>query len=343
MLKQRKSMVGLDISSSSIKAIEITRDKFEYIITAFAHVDIAGEAARRDALSDMFRSAGFRTKRVATSVSGKSVIFRFINMVQMSDDNLNNAIRFEADKYIPFDVDEVQLDTQKLMDLPPLPEGGQEEMKVLLVAAKKSIIQDQAEMLSELGLQPASIGVDSFALGNAYELNDIVSPGLQEAGHTVALVDIGFTKSSINILRNNITHFAREVAMGGQDLTNAITRRFGLEPFEAEALKRDAKDQSMEVQDAVSAVLDDLGNEINLSFDFFENQFEGEVQEVYLSGGSVLLPFLEESLEKIFEKRTRVWNPIEGLKVKSDNVDIDALNQTAPQLAVAVGLAATVG
>jgi type IV pilus assembly protein PilM len=259
----------------------------------------------------------------------------------MSDENLTNAIKFEADKYIPFDVDEVQLDTQKLMDLSGSDEAGQDEMKVLLVAAKKTIVEDQATMLTELGLTPVNIGVDSFALGNAYELNDIVSPGLQESDHTVALVDIGFAKSSINILRNNVTFFAREVPMGGQDLTNAITRRFGLEPFEAEALKRDPQEQIVEVQDAVSATLDDLGNEINLSFDFFENQFEGEVQEVYLSGGSALLPFLEESLEKIFEKRTRVWNPIEGLKVKSDNVDIDALNQSAPQLAVAVGLAAS--
>ncbi len=339
MLKQRKSIVGLDVGTSCIKAIEITQDKFDYIITAFAQIDIAGEQARRDALSELFKSGGFRTKRVATSVSGKSVIFRFINMVQMSDDNLTNAIKFEADKYIPFDVDEVQLDTQKLMDLPATEEGAQDEMKVLLVAAKRSIVEDQATMLSELGLSPVNIGVDSFALGNAYELNDIVSPGLQESDHTVALVDIGFAKSSINILRNNVTFFAREVPMGGQDLTNAITRRFGLEPFEAEALKRDPQEQVVEVQDAVSATLDDLGNEINLSFDFFENQFEGEVQEVYLSGGSALLPFLEESMEKIFEKRTRVWNPIEGLKVRSDNVDIDALNQSAPQLAVAVGLA----
>jgi Tfp pilus assembly PilM family ATPase len=130
--------------------------------------------------------------------------------------------------------------------------------------------------------------------------------------------------------------------MGGADLTNAITRRFGLEPFEAEALKRDPQDQILEVQDAVSHVMDDLGNEVNLSFDFFENQFEGEVEDVLLSGGSVLLPFLEECLEKIFEKKTRAWNPIDGLKVKSDNVDIDQLHQAAPQLAVALGLAAPV-
>lgn len=343
MLKQRRSIVGLDIGSSSIKAIELTRDKYDYIITAFAQMDVPNEQARRDALADMFRSGGFRTKRISTAVSGKNVIFRYINMAQMSSDEMRNAVRFEADKYIPFDVDDVTIDTQKLLDLPGAGDAASTEMKVLLVAAKNSLVVDQAEMLQQLGLQPFSTSVDAFALGNAYELSDIVSPGLQGSDHTIALVDIGAVKTSINILRNNVTYFAREVPVGGQDITSAITRRFGLEAFEAEALKRDAGEQVSDVHDAVSPVLDDLGNEINLSFDFFENQFEGEVQEVFLSGGSVLLPFLEEGLEKIFEKRTRVWNPIEGLKVRSDNVDIDALNGAAPQLAVAVGLAAIVG
>jgi type IV pilus assembly protein PilM len=342
MLKQRRSIVGLDIGSSSIKAIELTRDKYDYIITAFAQMDVPNEQARRDALADMFRSGGFRTKRISTAVSGKNVIFRYINMAQMSSDEMRNAVRFEADKYIPFDVDDVTIDTQKLLDIPGVGDAASSEMKVLLVAAKNSLVVDQAEMLQQLGLQPFSTSVDAFALGNAYELSDIVSPGLQGSDHTIALVDIGAVKTSINILRNNVTYFAREVPVGGQDITSAITRRFGLEAFEAEALKRDAGEQVTDVHDAVSPVLDDLGNEINLSFDFFENQFEGEVQEVFLSGGSVLLPFLEESLEKIFEKRTRVWNPIEGLKVRSDNVDIDALNGAAPQLAVAVGLAAIV-
>ena len=281
MLKQRRSIIGLDLGSSCVKAVEITQDKYDYIITAYSQVDIPGDAARADAISDLFRIGGFRTKRVATAVSGKSVIFRYINMVQMSEDNLSNAIKFEADKYIPFEIDEVQLDTQKLMDVPAVDGEAQDEMKVLLVAAKTSMVEDQATMLQDLGLQPVCITVDSFALGNAYELADVVSPGIREADRTVALLDIGASKSSINILRNNITCFAREVPMGGQDLTNAITRRFGLESYEAEALKRDPQDQALEVQDAVSHVMDDLGNEVNLSFDFFENQFDGEVEEVY--------------------------------------------------------------
>ena len=168
----------------------------------------------------------------------------------------------------------------------------------------------------------------------------MVNPGIQEPGRTVALIDVGATKASINILRDNVTCFAREVPMGGQDLTNAIARRLGIEPAMAEAMKRDPGEQLLVVQEACGQVLDDLGNEVNLSFDFFENQFDGEVQEVRLTGGTALLPFLEETFEKIFEKRTKTWNPIEGLKVKADNVDVEALNQLAPQLAVAVGLAA---
>jgi type IV pilus assembly protein PilM len=184
MLKQRKSIVGLDIGSSSIKAVEITQDKYDFIITSFAQVDVAGEQGWRDALSDIFREGNFRTKRVSTAVSGKSVIFRFIDMVQMSEDNLVTAIQFEADKYIPFDIAEVQLDAQKLLDI-TREDGTSEEMKVLLVAAKRAVIEDQAEMLIDLGLQPVNVGVDSFALGNAYELNDVLSPGLQESDFNV--------------------------------------------------------------------------------------------------------------------------------------------------------------
>ena len=129
--------------------------------------------------------------------------------------------------------------------------------------------------------------------------------------------------------------------IGGHDLTNAIARRVGVEPSQAEELKRDPGEQLAVVQEAIAQTLEDLGNEVNLSFDFFENQFDGEVQEVWLTGGTALLPVLEESFEKIFEKRTKTWNPIEGLKVRADNVDVEALNQLSPQLAVAVGLAAS--
>lgn len=338
MLKQRKSIVGLDIGSSCIKAVELTRDKYDHVITGYAQVEVQGEAGRQDAIAELMRAAKFRSKRVATAVSGKNVVFRYIGMPEMPEDKLVQAVRLEADKYIPFDVNEVELDAQKLTTAAD--SAGKAEMKVLLVAAKKSVVADHSRMLSDLGLQPVAVGVDGFALGNAWELGDLVNPGIQDPGRTVALIDIGATKASINILRDNVSCFAREVPMGGQDLTNAIARRLGVEPTQAETLKRDPGDQLAMVQEACAQVLEDLGNEVNLSFDFFENQFDGEVQEVWLTGGTALLPFLEESFEKIFEKRTKTWNPVEGLKVRADNVDVEALNQLAPQLAIAIGLAA---
>lgn len=338
MLKQRKSIVGLDIGSSCIKAVELTRDKYDHVITGYAQVDVQSEAARQDAIAELMRVARFRTKRIATAVSGKNVVFRYISLPEMGEDKLLQAVRLDAEKYIPFDVGDVELDAQKLGVAADA--NGRNEMKVLLVAAKRTIVADHSRMLSELGLQPVAVGVDGFALGNAWELGDMVNPGIQDPGRTVALIDIGATKASINILRDNVSCFAREVPMGGQDLTNAIARRLGVEPGQAEAMKRDPGDQLAVVQEACGQVLEDLGNEVNLSFDFFENQFDGEVQEVWLTGGTALLPFLEESFERIFEKRTKTWNPIEGLKVKADNVDVEALNQLAPQLAVAIGLAA---
>ncbi len=339
MLSQRTSIVGLDIGTSCVKAVEITQDKYDYVITGYAQVEVPDEQSRQDAVAELFRVGKFCTRRVASAVSGKNVIFRYINMVDVPGDKLQQAVRFEADKYIPFDVSEVEIDAQKLSSVTN--EDGTPEAKVLLAAAKRTILDDHALMLTDLGLQPVSVGIDGFALGNAFELSDLVNPGVRESGRTVALIDIGATKSSINILRDNISCFAREVPMGGDDLTQALTRRIGIDSVAAESLKRDPGDQINVVQEAVAQVLEDLGNEINLSFDFFENQFDGEVHDVLLTGGAVLLPFLEENLEKIFEKRTRVWNPIEGLKVKSDNVDVEALNQFAPQLAIAVGLAAS--
>ena len=338
MLKQRKSIVGLDIGTSSIKAVELTREKYDHVITGYAQIDVHDDASRQEAIAELMAAARFRTKRVATAVSGKNVVFRYITMPPVSDDKLVQAVRLDADKYIPFDVDDVELGAQRLDVVPG--DGDLDEMQVLLIAAKKAVVEDHGRMLTELGLEPISVGVDGFALGNAWELGDLANPGLQEPGRTVALVDIGAVKTSINILRDNITCFAREVPIGGHDLTNAIARRVGVEPGQAEDLKRDPGDQLAVVQEAIAQTLEDLGNEVNLSFDFFENQFDGEVQEVWLTGGSSLLPMLEESFEKIFEKRTKTWNPIEGLKVKADNVDVEALNQLSPQLAVAVGLAA---
>ena len=340
MFKKQKSLIGLDIGTHTAKAIELTQFGREFVITAYAQSDIVADGAKADAIVDMLQGHVFRTRRVATSVSGKSVIVRYLTMINMSDDDLRNAVRFEADKYIPFDIDEVVLDAQKLDDGGIPFEGlAENEMRVLLVAVKRSLIADHVGMVQSVGLQPDIIDVDAFAIGNAFEFRNSLAPTLEQDARVTALIDVGANKTNINVLRGGALCFTREIYLGGDDFTSAAAKRLGCEAHQAEALKRQPGDNVEALRDAVLPTIDDLGNEIHLSFDYFENQFDQPVDDVFLSGGAVELPLVGETFEKVFEKRTRQWDPTENLRVDEDAVDVEALRANAGQLAVAMGLA----
>ncbi len=340
MLKRQKSLIGLDVGTHSAKAIELTQVGSEYVITAYAQRDVPSESARAECVVEMLQGHVFRTRRVATAVSGKSVIVRYLTMVKMADDDLRNAVRFEADKYIPFDIDEVVLDAQRLDDGGRRFEGlAENEMRVLLVAVKRSLIEDHVGLIQSIGLQPHLIDVDAFALGNAFEARSRLAPGAEQAGRVTALIDVGANKTNINVLRGEALCFTREIYLGGDDFTAAVSKRLGCDQQQAEQLKRQPGEHADALRDAVLPSIDDLGNEIHLSFDYFENQFDQAVDDVFLSGGGAALPLVAETFEKIFDKRTRHWDPTENLKVDEDCVDAAALRANAGQLAIVMGLA----
>jgi type IV pilus assembly protein PilM len=343
MFKKQRSLIGLDIGTHCVKAVEITQSGPETVVTAFGKNEIVSENGKADAIVDLLQDRSFRTRRVCTAVSGKSVIVRYLTMVQMSDDDLKNAIRFEADKYIPFDVDEVVLDAQRPEDAPGVKSGAAEnEMRVLLVAVKRSVIDEHVQLLQTIGLTPEIIDVDAFALGNAYELHGLAGGGVDGTDRAVAQIDVGANKTNVNVLRGGSSYFTREIYLGGEDFTSAISKRLGCEVHQAEMMKREPGESADAMRDAVMASIDDLGNEIHLSFDYFENQFDRPVDEVLLSGGGAHLPLVEPTFEKIFEKRTRHWDPTENLKIDEGAVDVEALRANASQLAVAVGLASRI-
>lgn len=332
-------ILGLDIGSHSIKAVEVLLKGEDICITGYGKVQLdSPEADRSEAIARLLRTHNIKTRRVVTSVSGRSVIVRYVSMNQMSDDNLRNAIKFEADKYIPFDIDEVVLDCQRLA-------GGEDgnEMKVVLVAVKRSLITEHVDLLRTSGLNPRIIDVDSFALGNAFELMERYSPRVEGGDRTVALIDIGATKTNINILMNNTSYFTREVYLGGNDFTEAIARRLNMENPEAERLKLSPGDSQELVSDAIAPIIDDLGNEIHLSIDFFENQFDREIDEIYLSGGGAKMQGLTDEFGRIFSRPASLWDPIEYLAVQSNSVELEYLKQDASELAVAIGLASRLG
>lgn len=342
MFKRKNTVLGLDIGSSSIKLIEMTAQGDEYLITGYGHIERpADDADLSEALNELIQTSGIKSKRVVTSVSGREVIVRYISMPPVEDEDLDNSVRFEADKYIPFDLEEVVLDSQRL-DESALGFTSGAEMKVLLVAAKRSLIEQRVQVLKEANLVPSVIDVDSFALGNAFELRNVLSTRAEVEGKVVSLIDIGAVKTNITIMIGNTSFFTREIYLAGNEFTEEIQKKLEVSHEEAEALKKMPGVFALEVQEAVGTVVDDLANEVQLSFDFFESQFEKEVEEIYISGGGSQFFSLEPDFERIFGKRINRWDPTENFNIREEQVDVEALRTNAPQLAIAMGLASRI-
>ncbi|MCX7934023.1 MAG: pilus assembly protein PilM, partial [Planctomycetota bacterium] len=206
----------------------------------------------------------------------------------------------------------------------------------LLVAAKKQVIEEHLEILRKVGVHPNIIDVDLFALANVFEMCN--SRGeLAAEGEAVAMVDIGASKTSICILKNTAECFTREVYNAGNAMTDAIAKRFGEEPTVVETMKEDPGDALPSMRDAIMPVLEDLANEVRLSFDYYENQYERKVSRVYLSGGGVLLPGTVEALQRIFEVETKRFSPFDF--VPTAVADDTLLRERGSDLVVALGLA----
>ncbi len=353
MFRRGKSIVGLDLGSQVVKAVEITLEGPEPVITGFARVEIPPGGDKSEALQEVFKRGRFRSKQVVTAVSGQSVVVRYVAMPQMSESELKQAIRIEADRYVPFDLDEVVLDCQPLGRRNRGANDGEitdgDQMNVLLVACRNQTLDDQIRIVTGQGLTPTVIDVNTFALANAWELCGLPAEGLDEDGEYettedrgIALVDIGASRTSINVLSGGETCFSREIGMGGHDMTQAVARRLGVEVFEAEAIKRAGDEKEAEIMRAITPVLEDLASEIALSLDYVENHEGIRVEEILLSGGGVLAPGAVTYIEQATARTTRTWNPLEGLRVADDRVDVEELEAWSPTLVVAVGLASRV-
>lgn len=347
MFRKSKSVVGLDVGSSVVKAIEITLEGPEPVITGYSRVEIPPGGNVADAVSEAFKAGRFKSKRVVTSVSGQSVVVRYVPMMKMDESELKQAIRFETDKYLPFELDEVVLDCQPLRRNPSAGTGedvvNDQQMTVLLAACKKGAIEDRVQLVYGQGLMPIAIDIDLFALANAWELCGLPEEEM-EAGQqkAIALVDVGATRTSINVLCGGETCFSREINIGGGDMTQAVARRLGVEAFEAEAIKRASEAHEIEVNSAIQPVLEDLVSELSLSLDYVEHHEGVQVEEILLSGGGMLAPGAAAYIEQATARTARAWNPLEGLRIDPNRVDVEELEAWAPTLVVALGLASRV-
>jgi type IV pilus assembly protein PilM len=341
--RSKKGVVGLDVGSSAIKLVELRERKGEYHLQRLGVEPLSPEAIVDgsimdsslvvDAIHRLNDQTKVKNTSFATSLSGHSVIIKKIQLPAMPQEELAESIQWEAEQYIPFDINDVRLDYVVLSEGEP----GGGNMDVLLVAVKRDKVNDYVSVISQTGKTPAIVDIDVFAVQNAYEVSYDLDPR-----KVVALINMGAGVTNINILARGTTVFWRDISFGGHQFTEALQREFNLSFAQAESLKQgEAVDRyspadARPVLDQVSA---EMASEIRKTFDFFSaTTSEGPVDELILSGGCALTPNLLQVLRDRFEVPTELMNPLRRIKYKESDFDAAWLQSIAPMMAVAVGL-----
>jgi type IV pilus assembly protein PilM len=339
---REKSVVGLDIGSSTIKVCELKKSRhgMSVVVGGFEPLppDTVVDGAIMDAnsvaeaVNRLYQRLGIKNQRVATAVSGHSVICKKITVPQMTEEDLAESIHWEAEQHIPFDISDVNLDYQVLKSSSPT------ALDVLLVAVKRDKIWNHTQALIQAGKTPAVVDFDAFALQNAYEVNYEPAPSL-----CVGLLNLGASVMNINIVKNGESLFTRDVSIGGNQYTDVFQKELNLSFDEAEKVKR-AKG-STPVDDKtrrtlIQSVSEILLLEIHKTFDFFRASPTGEpIQRVYVSGGCARTEGLIEYLREKLGIPVEELDPFRKIVVDGSRVDTAKLRDTSPAMAVVVGLA----
>lgn len=340
--KRKKQVVGCDVGSSAIKMVELKplkNGEFQLLHAAIAELSpeaivdgaIMDSSLVVEALSRLISENGIKNPNFGGSLSGHSVIIKKIQLPSMTETELAESIQWEAEQYIPFDINDVNLDYVVLGS------SAGDTMDVLLVAVKKDRIADYTSVIVQAGKEPVLVDVDVFSLQNAFEINYPLE------GETIALVNIGASVMNINVLHNGNSIFWRDVAFGGNQFTEAIQRELNLPREEAERLKlgeRVGEHSIQQVMGVLNSVSEDLAAELQKTIDFFvATSSVDRLDRVVLSGGSANILNLADVLKQRFQVEVEVMNPFRNIRYSEADFDPEWINRHAPSMAIAVGLA----
>ncbi|MCU0604831.1 MAG: pilus assembly protein PilM [Desulfobacterales bacterium] len=340
---KKDALVGLDIGSRSVKLAEITESKNGLKLKRFGMADIPAGAIEDGAISDpdtaagiirqLFKSTGVKETNVAVSIGGYSVIVKKINVQTMPEEQLQETIHFEAEQYIPFDISDVNLDFQILGEN----ENNPNQMSVFLVAAKKDMVNDYINLVTLAGLNPCIIDVEAFALQNVFEANYDVQD------ENVALIDIGASKTSLNILKGNSSVFMRDVALGCLTINQKIMSLLDCSYDQAELHKfgePSAKMSAEELKQITTSVVTDWCMEIRRALDFFYTNYpDDQIKRIILSGGGAHIEEFRKLLATESSAVVEIFDPFKKLTLDEKTFEPDYVRQIAPQAAIAMGLA----
>jgi type IV pilus assembly protein PilM len=339
-----KNLVGLDIGSSSVKAVELQKKGGSLQLVSLGYENLQTDTIVdgqimelnnvSNVISSIFNEHKIKTTRVAAGVSGHSVIVKNIVVPQMSEEELHESFSWHAEEHIPFDIADVNLDYQ-------ITGNSSDALSVLMAACKSDKIANVKQAIQLAGKQPVIVDVDAFALQNCYEIN--YRP---VAGDVVALLNIGASTMNINILRGARSVFARDASVGGSQYTSLLQKELGLTFEQAEAVKRGMPlpegTEPRAIQPILETVSDILALEIQKTMDFYRataDEGEAAIQKILISGGGSKLPGLADYLAKRFEIPVEVFDPFRQIQVDSRRFDPDYMREVVPEMAVAVGLA----
>ena len=347
LLSGKKQLVGLDIGSHSLKLVEIidgangvsTMTRFvEAPLEKGIIVDgtIADLGQLVDAVKGLFKQAGLQGRGVVTSLSGHSVIVKKATFPFMEEQELREAIRDEAGKYLPFDsMDEVNFDFQVLGQN----EYNPNQIDVIIVAAKKDIVEAYVEAIEMAGLSAVILDVDSFALETMYERNYDY-----EEQDIAVIVNIGASITNINVVKNATSIFTRDFTMGCNAIAEAISEQYGVPPEEAQRILVEGPEGDEAVRDDFNYRLlmlaDPILSEIERSVDYFRSTYGDEdIKQIILAGGGASLPGIANDLGHCLGVPAEVVNPFQKIGWSKKHMDTDELERIGPIAAVAVGLA----
>ncbi len=340
LFNRTRTTVGLDIGSGLIKLAVISHGSGEPVLSKVAMATVVDDAIVEgevmdpgivsEAIRSLFAEAGIKPKNVVTAVGGRDVIIKKIPMDRMKENEARELIRWEAEQHVPFDMDNVELDFQ-ILD----PESEGLQMSVLLVAAKRELVETKVSLLKEIGVDPSVIDVDAFALHNAFEVN---YPDAMKG--VVGLVNIGHEVTNVNILDEGVPVLTRDLPIGTRRFREDLQRERGLSSDEAAKLL-----QGFEVSDVLTPFLQSRGEELAVGIEraaaFLQTSSRSTagLSRLFLSGGGARIPGLAKVLGDRLKMPVQLANPIERIQVADGVFDQLNVDEVAPLLMLPVGLA----
>jgi len=343
--QKKPQLVGLDISSTSVKLLELSLSGKGYRVDAFAaeplppnsvvEKNIADVEAVGDAIRRVAKRSGSRTKNVCVAVAGSSVITKVITMpASLSEEELESQIELEADQYIPYSLEEVNLDFEILGPSDDNPDT----VDVLLAASRSENVDSRVAAVELGGLTAKVVDIEAYTLENAFGLISSQIPGGTD-GKTVAVIDIGATMTTLSVLNDEKIIYTRDQVFGGKQLTEEIQRRYGLSYEEAGMAKRQGGLPDNYIPEVLDPFKDAMAQQVSRSLQFFFSSSQhNSVSHIVLAGGSASIPGADELIEERVGTTTSVANPFTNMSLAS-KVKAQALSNDAPALIIACGLA----